>query len=129
MVSIQMQWGLVGEAIDYNEMVTGKRTEGSIYGTFNLTRRIGQTIGNSAAVLALGWIGYNDVEGAVQTPETVVGLKVLCVLLPAVFILVSWFAFKFVWNITPEKRAEMAAFKAGKPGATLEGAVVPEAYN
>ena len=40
MVSIQMQWGLVGEAIDYNEYVTGKRTEGSIYGTFNLSRRI-----------------------------------------------------------------------------------------
>lgn len=57
-VSIYMQWGLVGEAIDYNEMITGKRTEGSIYGTFNLTRRIGQTVGNSAAVLALGWIGY-----------------------------------------------------------------------
>ena len=52
-VSIYMQWGLVGEAIDYNEMITGKRTEGSIYGTFNLTRRIGQTVGNSAAVLAL----------------------------------------------------------------------------
>lgn len=47
-VSIYMQWGLVGEAIDYNEMITGKRTEGSIYGTFNLTRRIGQTVGNSA---------------------------------------------------------------------------------
>ena len=45
MVSIQMQWGLVGEAIDYNEFVTGKRTEGFIYGTFNLSRRIGQTIG------------------------------------------------------------------------------------
>ena len=28
-VSIYMQWGLVGEAIDYNEMITGKRTEGS----------------------------------------------------------------------------------------------------
>ena len=50
-VSIYMQWGLVGEAIDYNEYLTGKRTEGSIYGTFNLSRRIGQTIGNSAAVL------------------------------------------------------------------------------
>ncbi len=112
MVSIQMQWGLVGEAIDYNEMVTGKRTEGSIYGTFNLTRRIGQTIGNSAAVLALGWIGYNDAVGAVQTATTITGIKVLCVLVPAVFVLGSWAAFKYVWNITPEVRAEMAARKA-----------------
>lgn len=114
MVSIQMQWGLVGEAIDFNEMVTGKRTEGSIYGTFNLTRRIGQAIGNSAAVLALGWIGYNDAEGAVQTAGTIAGLKVLCVLVPAVFIVGSWAAFKFVWNITPEIRAKMAAHKAAQ---------------
>ena len=40
MVSIQMQWGLVGEAIDYNEFVTDKRTEGSIYGTFNLAKKL-----------------------------------------------------------------------------------------
>ena len=40
------------------------------------------------------------------------GLKILCVLIPAVFVLGSWAAFKFVWNITPEKIAEMAAMKA-----------------
>ena len=110
MVSIQMQWGLVGEAIDYNEYVTGKRTEGSIYGTFNLSRRIGQTIGNGFAIYALGWIGYNG-KLEVQAPGTVVGLKVLCVLIPAVFVLGSWAAFKFVWNITPDVRAKMAEAK------------------
>ena len=112
MISIQMQWGLVGEAIDYNEMVTGKRTEGSIYGTFNLTRRIGQAVGNSAAVLALGWIGYNDAAGAVQSAATINGITALCVLVPAVFVLGSWAAFKFVWNITPEMREQMAKSKA-----------------
>lgn len=117
MVSIQMQWGLVGEAIDYNELVTGKRTEGSIYGTFNLTRRIGQAIGNSAAVWALGWIGYNDATGAVQTQATLDGITALCVLVPAIFILGSWASFKFVWNITPEKRAQMAAMKQQKQEA------------
>jgi len=111
MVSIQMQWGLVGEAIDYNEYVTGKRTEGSIYGTFNLSRRIGQTIGQGFALYGLAWIGY-DGTAAVQSAGTIMGLKVLCVLIPAVFILGSWAAFKFVWNITPEVRAEMAAKKA-----------------
>lgn len=115
-VSIYMQWGMVGEAIDYNEYVTGKRTEGSIYGTFNLTRRIGQTIGNSAAVLMLGWIGYDTVAaqaGLAQTAGVLTGIKVLCVLLPAIFVLGSWAAFKFVWNITPEIREEMARKKAG----------------
>ena len=115
MVSIQMQWGLVAEAIDYNELVTGKRTEGSIYGTFNLARRIGQTVGNSAAVLALGWIGYDSVaaaQGLAQSASTLTGIKVLCVLVPAIFALGSWVVFKFVWNITPEVRAKLAAMKS-----------------
>ena len=117
MVSIQMQWGLVGEAIDYNEYVTGKRTEGSIYGTFNLSRRIGQAIGSGFAFYALSWIGY-DGTAAVQSAGTVVGLKALCVLVPAVFILGSWAAFKFVWNITPEVRAKMVERKAAQKAET-----------
>ena len=111
MVSIQMQWGLVGEAIDYNEFVTDKRTEGSIYGTFNLSRRIGQTVGLGFSFFALDWIGY-DPTLAAQTAPTIFGFKVLCVLVPAIFILGSWAAFKFVWNITPDIRAKMAAKKA-----------------
>lgn len=109
-MSIYMQWGLVSEAIDYNEMITGKRTEGSIYGTFNLSRRVGQTIGNSSAVLMLGWIGY-DANITVQSATTVAGIKVLCVLLPGIFVLGSWAAFKFLWNMSPETRQKIDDFK------------------
>lgn len=112
-ISIYMQWGLVGEAIDYNEMITGKRTEGSIYGTFNLSRRVGQAIGNSAALLLLGWVGY-DAAQTVQSAATVTGIKALCVLLPGIFVLGSWAAFKFLWNMDAETRVKLAAFKAGK---------------
>jgi len=108
-----MQWGLVGEAIDYNEMITGKRTEGSIYGTFNLSRRVGQTIGNSSAMLMLGLFGY-DASLAVQSAGTIMGIKVLCVLLPGIFILGSWAAFKFLWNMDAETREKVAAFKAAR---------------
>ena len=113
MVSIQMQWGLVGEAIDFNEYITGKRTEGSIYGTFNLSRRIGQTIGLGFSFFALDWIGYNP-DLAAQAAGTIFGFKTLCVLTPAVFILGSWAAFKFVWNITPAVREKMNAAKLAK---------------
>ena len=114
-ISIYMQWGLVGEAIDYNEMITGKRTEGSIYGTFNLSRRVGQTIGNSAAMLLLGWIGYNGAI-AVQSAATITGIKVLTVLLPGILVLGSWASFKFLWNMDDEMRNKVDAFKAAKKG-------------
>ena len=112
-ISIYMQWGLVGEAIDYNEMITGKRTEGSIYGTFNLSRRVGQTIGNSAAMLLLGWIGYNGMA-AVQEAATINGIKTLTVLLPGILVLGSWASFKFLWNMDDEMRAKVYEFKVGK---------------
>ena len=119
MVSIQMQWGLVGEAIDYNEYITGKRTEGSIYGTFNLARRIGQTVGLGISFFALDWIGYQP-QFQVQSAGTIFGFKSLCVLVPALFILGSWAAFKFVWRITPETRAAMAAKKAAKSAESVK---------
>ncbi len=112
-ISIYMQWGLLGEAIDYNEMITGKRTEGSIYGTFNLSRRVGQTIGNSAAMLLLGMVGYNGAL-AVQSVATLNGIKALCVLLPGILVLGSWAAFKFLWNMDDEMRAKVDAYKAEK---------------
>ena len=110
-VSIYMQWGLVGEAIDYNEMITGKRTEGSIYGTFNLSRRVGQTIATSGALVLLGAFGYDEALGSAQSNLTVFGIKFLCVLLPGILILGSWAAFKFVWNMSKDKREALAAFK------------------
>lgn len=109
-VSVMMQWGLVGETIDYNEYLTDKRTEGSIYGTFNLMRRIGTTIGSSLAVLTLGWIGY-DSNLKIQAASTLNGITAMTSLIPAIFIFGSWFAFKFVWNITPEIRERLLKFK------------------
>ncbi len=72
-----------------------------------------------AAVLALGWIGY-QAGAAAQTVATLNGIKALVVLTPAIFILGSWIAFRFVWNITPEVRTKMAAFKAGNQNSAAE---------
>jgi len=109
-LGVSMQWGLLGDTIEYNEFLTGKRTEGSINGTFNMLRRLGQAIGSSFGVAVLGLIGY-DALLAVQDTSTILGIKVLCLLLPALFSLGSWAVFKFLWNITPEVRRQMAEKK------------------
>ena len=114
-LSVQLQWGLVGESIDYNEYLTGKRSEGSIYGVFSLTRRVGQTLSASLAVLMISWFGYVAHDPAVpmvQPDSAVLGIKLMCILIPAVIGMGSWLAFRFIWDITPEKRAKMAAWKA-----------------
>ena len=37
------------------------------------------------------------------------GTAMICVLVPGIFVIGSWAAFKFVWNITDDIRAKMAA--------------------
>ena len=114
-LSVQLQWGLVGESIDYNEYLTGKRSEGSIYGVFSLTRRIGQTLSGSLAVLMLSWFGYVAAEegvAVVQPASAIFGIKMMCIVIPAIIALGSWAAFTFVWDINKEKREKMAAWKA-----------------
>ena len=111
-LSVQLQWGLVGESIDYNEYLTGKRSEGSIYGVFSLTRRIGQTLSGSLAVLMLSWFGYVADAGSAQPASAIFGIKAMCILIPAAIAMGSWLAFRFIWDINDEKRAKMAAWRA-----------------
>lgn len=117
MMSVQLQWGLVSESTDYNEYLTGKRTEGAIYGTFSLTRRIGQTIAQSLSVAMIGWIGYNPEianVGGDQSAATLTGLQVMNLLIPGICAFLSWLCFRFIWNITADLRAKISAWKESR---------------
>jgi len=116
-MSVQMQWGLVAESIDYNEYLTGKRNEGTIYGFFSLSRRIGTTIANSASVLIIAAIGYDAAianAGGDQAPGTIMGIKLMVLGFPLLAALGSWSCFTFIWNINKDVRAKMAEWKAAK---------------
>lgn len=116
-MSVQMQWGLVSEAIDYNEYLTGKRTEGAIYGTFSLTRRVGQTISGSLVVLIIGWIGYDAEaakEGLTQSVATQNWIQIFTLLFMPAMAVISYLMFRFVWNIDGPLRERLAEWKAAR---------------
>ena len=116
-MSVQMQWGLVAESIDYNEYLTGKRNEGTIYGFFSLSRRIGSTISSSLSVLVIAAIGYNpDLTnaGLDQAESTINGIKLMVCGFPALAALGSFCCFTFIWCINADVRAKMAEWKAAK---------------
>ena len=118
-LSVQMQWGLVAEAIDYNEFLTGKRNEGTIYGFFSLSRRIGSTIASSISVLLIAAVGFNaevSLAGGDQLPETVNAIKLMVCGFPALAAIGSFLCFTFIWCINADVRAKMAEWKAAKAG-------------
>ena len=116
-MSVQMQWGLVAESIDYNEYLTGKRNEGTIYGFFSLSRRVGSTIANSLSVMIIAGIGYDAAltnAGLDQSDATIAGIKLMVVGFPMLAALGSFSCFTFIWNINKDVRAKMAEWKAAK---------------
>ena len=116
-MSVQMQWGLVAESIDYNEYLTGKRNEGTIYGFFSLSRRLGSTIASSLSVLVIAAIGYDAAltnAGLDQAASTIAGIKLMVVGFPCLAALGSFCCFTFIWCINKDVRAKMADWKAAK---------------
>lgn len=113
-LGVQLQWGLLAESVDYNQFVTDKRNEGTLYGSFMFSRRLGQTIAQSLVVLIIGWIGYNpDLTnaGLAQSAETIRGLAITNLIGPALGALGSIIAFTFIWNISDEVRNKLEIFK------------------
>ena len=63
----------------------------------------------------LTWFGYVAAEegvAVVQPASAIFGIKMMCIVIPAIIALGSWAAFTFVWDINKEKREKMAAWKA-----------------
>ncbi len=114
-LGVQLQWGLLAESVDYNQFVLGKRNEGTLYGSFMFSRRLGQTIAQSLVVLIIGWIGYQPEltnAGLQQAESTIRGLSMTNLIGPALGALGSILAFTFIWNINDRVREDIAIYKA-----------------
>lgn len=113
-LGVQLQWGLLADSVDYNQYALGKRNEGTLYGTFMFSRRLGQTIAQSLVVLIIGWIGYQPElsnQGLQQADSTIRGLTATNLIGPALGALGSILAFTLIWNINDQVRAQIAEFK------------------
>ena len=99
-------WALVNDAIDYQELQTGKRNEGIVYSAYTFFRKLANAVSGSMSSFALAIAGF-QVNEAVQNEafsghlwKTYTGLYVVGYLL-AVLVL------KFIYPLTKEKTAEM----------------------
>ncbi len=111
-------WAMVADSIDYQEMQTGRREEGSVYAIYSLGRKIAQGLGASVVLLFLGWLGFQEAGTqtigdviveipAIQTDEVANRIRLLIGVVYAVCSLVQFVMIKFVFPLTREKVAEM----------------------
>ncbi|MBI9015225.1 MAG: MFS transporter [Clostridiales bacterium] len=99
-------WGMVSDSIDYNQYLCGSRQEGVIYGSYSFVRKMGQALAGLLAGAGLTIVAYNS-DLAVQTASTLTGIKFLTIGLPAIGMLIAFLAFKYIYDLTPEKQKEI----------------------
>lgn len=98
-------WAFVSDSIDYGEWKNGERREGITYSVFNFSRKIAQSISGFASGIGLGLIGY--VANAKQSAHTLIGIKGLLMLYPAVALALAAIVLGVLYNLSDAKFSEI----------------------
>lgn len=99
-------WALVGDVIDYQEYLSGKREEGTVYAAYSLARKLVQAIVGSIGGFALAAIGYQS-GVATQTAEVAESIKMIITVIPLVGFIFGFVTMKFVYNLNNKTLEEV----------------------
>jgi GPH family glycoside/pentoside/hexuronide:cation symporter len=77
-----MPYAMVPDAIEYDYLETGERTEGAFYGIWTFCFKIGQALALGITGMVLSLTGY--VAGAAQADSALFGIRLLLGPIPAV---------------------------------------------
>lgn len=88
---------MIADAVDYQELKTGVRTDGTAYATYGLATKLGNAIGASVGLIIMGHFGYQ--ANAQQTTEALNGINLVANLLPA-FLFFAAAGLCFFWKMS-----------------------------
>ena len=113
-----LMWANITDIIGYNEVLTGKRDDGTIYAVYSFSRKIGQALAGGLGGFILTYIGYNS-AAAVQTATVTESIYTITTLVQAGGYIVVGLIFAFAYplsckvvNQNTEKLAKMRESKA-----------------
>jgi GPH family glycoside/pentoside/hexuronide:cation symporter len=83
-----LPWAIIPDAVEYDELISGKRHEGMYYSLVTLFRKVSVSLAVPFTLVMLGWTGY--IANAPQQPQSaIIGIITLVGLLPAALFLVG----------------------------------------
>ncbi len=105
-VGFPMTLSMVADSVDYMELKSGVRTDGTAYAVYGLATKLGNAIGGSVGILLLAAFGY--VAGAEQTAEAMGGINTVVNLIPAIlFVLAA--AACLLWRMSDKDADDIRA--------------------
>lgn len=101
-----LSWAMVSDAIDWQELQTGRREEGTVYAIYSLGRKIAQGVGGFVVAAGLGIIGY-EASLPVQPESVSRGIKLMASGFPLLGCVIIVMALGLVYNLDKKRIEEM----------------------
>lgn len=126
-------WAMVVDCIDYQNIKTGQRDEGSIYSLYSFFRKLAQGIGSSLVAMVLAWLGYKKELGGSQPYEVAADIKTGYVLFLLIGLAVMLISVLAIYNINKSDERKIHDTLYNKPAETMPAveadgaAILPQA--
>ena len=101
-------WAYITDIIDYQEVVTGKREDGTVYAIYSFARKLGQALAGGVGGFALTAIGYVS-DATMQTTAVSERIYSVATLVPAVSYLIVFGVMLKFYPLTKRVVEENAA--------------------
>ncbi len=102
-----LPWAMIPDAIEWDEVRTGKRHEGAFYSMVTLIGKIDGSLAVPAMLLVMGWSGFSP-NAAVQPQNALLAIRMMTGPAPSVF-LVLGILFALLYPLTRGRHAELRA--------------------
>lgn len=105
----------LADTVDYGEWKNGKRNESVIFSMQTFVVKLASAFSVLIAGVGIDIIGL-DTEAAVQSPSTILGLRIIMIVIPIFGFFAALLFFRKRYKLTEEKNAEIAAELAKRNG-------------
>ena len=92
-------WAFITDIIDYQEIVTGRREDGTVYAVYSFARKVGQALAGGLGGFVLTAIGYIS-EAASQTEAVAERIYTVATLIPGLCYLAVFLILQFAYPLT-----------------------------
>ena len=91
-------WALVMDVTDYQELLSGRREEGTTYSIYSFVRKLGQTAAGAGVPAVLGAIGYKGTQAA-QSQQVLTKMFDAATIVPSVILLLMFILTTFCYKL------------------------------
>ncbi len=103
--AVMVCWAMLGDSIDHHFLITGERADGTVYAMYSFLKKLVGAVTGSIGAWSLTLIGYNELA-TVQTEAVCQSIFNITMIIPGIFVLISFLAITFMYPLSKKKVEE-----------------------